>query len=348
MFGVPVDDLTMTETLQLVEALVEHGRRHGTNHQLATVNVDFLVNALADERTMQILQFADACIPDGMPVVWGCRALGMPLRERVAGADLVPLLIEQSRRTGWHVHVFGSTPEVARAATALLEQRYPGSRFSIDPGPMIPDVDQVDDATLEAIMAVDADILCVALGNPKQERFIQAHRDRLRVPVMIGVGGSLDMLVGKRRRAPAWVQRIGMEWVVRAAQEPHRLGRRYAHDIRVFGPTFVRHWRENRSRSRQPGLQLVTTAHSVTATIGGATVPDHDQWAAAARRVLAGGSLVIDGTDTTMRDEAAAQLVGLARLARRSGAPVEQRAEAGIAAACAALGITPAMIGLDR
>ena len=254
MFGVPIDDLTMAETLQLVEALVEHGRKHGTNHQLATVNVDFLVNALADERTMQILQFADACIPDGMPVVWGCRALGMPLRERVAGADLVPLLIEQSRRTGWHVHVFGSTPEVARAATALLEQRYPGSRFSIDPGPMIPHVDQVDDATLDAIAAVDADILCVALGNPKQERFIQAHRDRLRVPVMIGVGGSLDMLVGKRRRAPAWVQRIGMEWIVRAAQEPHRLGRRYAHDIRVFGPTFVRHWRGTAPASATPGF----------------------------------------------------------------------------------------------
>ena len=78
--------------------------------------------------------------------------------------------------------------------------------------------------------------MCVALGNPKQERFIKAHRDRLRVPVMIGVGGSLDMLVGERKRAPSWMQRTGTEWIARMVQEPRRLGRRYAHDLRVFGP----------------------------------------------------------------------------------------------------------------
>ena len=93
-------------------------------------------------------------------------------------------------------------------------------RSSLDPGPQIPDPTTVDDAVLEAITAVDADILCVALGNPKQERFIKAHRERLGVPVMIGVGGSLDLLVGERRRAPRWMQRTGTEWIARLAQEP--------------------------------------------------------------------------------------------------------------------------------
>ena len=155
-----------------------------------------------------------------MPVVWGASLLGMPIQERVAGADLVPRLVEVSQSTGWRIHVFGSSSSVADRATALFAAPYPNAAVSIDPGPRIPDPSSVDDRVLDDIAAVDADILCVAFGNPKQERFIEAHRDRLRVPVMIGVGGSLDMLVGERKRAPRWMQRTGTEWIARMVQEP--------------------------------------------------------------------------------------------------------------------------------
>jgi N-acetylglucosaminyldiphosphoundecaprenol N-acetyl-beta-D-mannosaminyltransferase len=320
LFDVPVADLTMSETLELIDELVAIGRRRGTTHQISTVNVDFLVNALDDADTASILRRADVCLADGMPVVWGSRLLGMPIRERVAGSDLVPLLVDASRMSGHHVHVFGSTPPVADAARRLLQQRYPGAHFSIDPGPVLSDVDHVDDEVLEAIMSVEPDILCVALGNPKQERFIRANRKRLGTPVLIGVGGSLDMLVGKRKRAPQWMQALGMEWIVRAVQEPRRLGRRYAHDIRVFGPRFVGEWRSSHRRRSGTGLRLDVGDDVVACHLRGLDVPAVDEWCAAAKSIGSGATLSVDLASTaTAQDRTLAQLLGLLSLARRLG-----------------------------
>ena len=323
LFGVPVDDVTMPETLDLIAALVAHGRVTGATHQIATVNVDFLVNALNDSETKSILQNADLCLPDGMPVIWGARPLGMPLRERVAGSDLVPLLIDASRSNGCRVHVFGSSEAVADAARTMLRARYPGARFSIDPGPVIADVHDVGDGVLNSIAAVDADIFCVALGNPKQERFIKAHRARLGTPVMMGVGGSLDMLVGLRRRAPTWMQRLGLEWVARAAQEPQRLGRRYAHDIRVIAPAFVNEWRSGRRRRHGAGTELTIGSDRVRIRLGGEQLAAPDAWSRAANKVLAGAPLHVDAAWVrSIQDAALAQLVGLTRVARRGGSVV--------------------------
>ena len=117
----------------------------------------------------------------------------------------------------------------------------PARSLTADSGGVIADPRNPPAEALDAIAAVDADVLCVALGNPKQERFIAASRERLRTPVMIGIGGSLDLLVGVRRRAPQVVQRLALEWVYRAIQEPARLGPRYAKDIVVLGPTMAKH-----------------------------------------------------------------------------------------------------------
>jgi N-acetylglucosaminyldiphosphoundecaprenol N-acetyl-beta-D-mannosaminyltransferase len=325
MFGVPIADLTLDETISLIEELVANGRRNGRTHQISTVNVDFLVNALDDDALAAILQQADVCIPDGMPVVWGSRILGMPIRQRVAGADLVPLLIGESERTGWHVHVFGSTPEVATTADALLRERHPAARFTIDPGPIIADVELVDPSVLERIAAVDADILCVALGNPKQERFIAMHRDALKVPVMIGVGGSLDMLVGKRRRAPAWMQSLGLEWIVRALQEPRRLGGRYVHDIRVFFPAIFSAWIASRRRRSGVGLGVRSNhgGRLELALEGSDTLP-LGQWSSLAEAMPRTKLLtVVASADRPASDRSLAQLVGLIRIAARSGTRVD-------------------------
>ncbi len=349
MFGIPVADLTMPETIEKIGELVVSGRATGRSHQIATVNVDFLVNALDDPDTTEILQNATVCLADGMPVVWGAGLLDMPIRERVAGADLVPLLVESSVRTGHHVHVFGSTPEVADASRTILDERYPGAHFSIDPGPMIPDVERVDDEVLDAIAAVDADIVCVALGNPKQERFIRAHQARLGTPVMIGVGGSLDLLVGKRRRAPGWVQRIGMEWVVRAAQEPGRLGRRYAHDIRVFAPRFIAELRANRRRRGGLGLRLAPGGNVVRVSLGGRDLPAATDWSTSVRDLLAGADLSIEcEQDDVVRDAAVARLVSLVDTTRRAGGDVEWTSQPDAPTSCfAAMGVTPTMVGLN-
>jgi N-acetylglucosaminyldiphosphoundecaprenol N-acetyl-beta-D-mannosaminyltransferase len=320
VFDVPIADVTMAETIELINELVIVGRTRGTTHQVSTVNVDFLVNALEQPELADILKCADLCIADGMPVVWAARMLGMPIRERVAGSDLLPLLVESSQSTGHHVHIFGSSPEVASAASELLRERYPTSRFSVDPGPMLRDVEHVDEDVLAAIAAVDADVLCVALGNPKQERFINANRARLRTPVMIGIGGSLDMLVGKRRRAPRWVQVIGMEWVARAVQEPRRLGRRYAHDIRIFLPRLMRAWQASRARRTAAGLQVATIDSCVCVRVMADVVATVEDWQRAADAAAAGAPLSIDFAGmTAINDEALAQIVGLDRLSKRSG-----------------------------
>jgi N-acetylglucosaminyldiphosphoundecaprenol N-acetyl-beta-D-mannosaminyltransferase len=236
LFGVRFARVDTPATLDLIGEMVRAGRRDHRGFQVATVNVDFLVNAQHDPELMSILRSADLCLADGMPIVWIARLLRRALPGRVAGSDLMPLFIEQSAQRGWKVHVLGSRPEVADRATAMIAEQHPHAQVTVDPGPPNIDPRLVDPLLLEQVAGTEADILCVALGNPKQERFIAAHKERLRIPVLIGVGGSLDMFVGYRRRAPRWMQRVGLEWVYRALQEPARLGPRYFRDARRFLP----------------------------------------------------------------------------------------------------------------
>lgn len=322
LFGVPIDDLTMDETLEAIDSLVADGRRHGRTHQIATVNVDFLVNALDDQDVRALLQGAALNLADGLPVVWATRLAGTPVRERVTGADLVPAIAADATSRGWRVHFFGSAPGVAERALALLGERHPGAELSGTSGPLLSDVSVVDDAVLDEIVGHDPDILCVALGNPKQERFIAAHRERLGIPVMIGIGGSLDMLVGDKKRAPQWAQRAGVEWVFRAAQEPGRLGKRYAKDAVVFGPRvveYVRALRRHRNRrplqiDQGPGERLVLTTGD---GLGGSLA-----FADAAERLAGGAGLSIDLRSEGPDPRGICALVGLARIARRSGGDV--------------------------
>ena len=264
LLGVPIDVVTMPQTIDLIGAFVADGRSSGRTHQIATVNVDFLVNAATQPDLKSLLQRSALNLADGMPVVWASGMTGRSIPERVAGADLVPLIAAESAARSWKVHFFGGGPGVADRAVDLLLSRHPGANVTADAGPMIPDPLDVDDEVIDGINAVDPDILCVALGNPKQERFIAAHAARLRCPVMIGVGGTLDMLIGDRRRAPRWIQRIGAEWIVRAVQDPARLGPRYARDIRIFGPELLRHLRAVRPHRTGDHLAIERQGEAIT------------------------------------------------------------------------------------
>ena len=286
LFGIPIDDVTMTETLDRIGELITSGRAAGSTHQVATVNVDFLVNSLANPELADILRQSDLNLADGMPVVWGARKAGSPLRERVTGADLVPALAARSAETGWHVHLFGSAAGVAEEAATRLLRANPQARITAESGPMIPDVSATPDDVLQRLAEVDADILCVALGNPKQERFIRANRDRLRTPVMIGVGGTLDMIVGDKKRAPQWMQRSGLEWSFRALQEPQRLGKRYAHDARVFLPRLRSYLRRLPDPATTWHLHPDHIGDSLSITASGAAARG-DAWQSVARSGVA-------------------------------------------------------------
>lgn len=327
LFGVPIDDLTMDETIAAIGELVADGRRHGRTHQVATVNVDFLVNALADDGVHQLLQNADVCLADGAPVVWGARAAHMKLRERVAGADLVPALAKHSAGAGWRIHLFGSAPGTAERAAELLIARYPWAHVTGDSGPFIKDAGQVDEGLLASLAAADPDILCVALGNPKQERFIEAYRGRLGAPVMIGIGGTLDFIVGGRRRAPRWMQRAGLEWVVRLAQEPGRLGRRYAHDAVVFFPLLARYRRVTRRyRTDADSLWYDVARNEVLISVKTGGNEAGGQWQQAVNAAARAATVRIDlGLSSRLSMGSVCELVGLVRAARRAGALVDHR-----------------------
>jgi N-acetylglucosaminyldiphosphoundecaprenol N-acetyl-beta-D-mannosaminyltransferase len=231
ILGIPVDILDTSQTLQRLEQFILSRRFH----QIATANTDFLAKAMHDPELKHILQVADMVVADGMPLVMASRWLRVPLPERVTGADLVPRLAGMAAQKGYRLFMLGAKPEVAASAKARLESNYPGIQIVGCLSPPVGHVVTMDNETiLRQIETARPDILLVAFGNPKQEKWIHMHRNRLQVPVCIGVGGTFDFLAGSVARAPVWMQRSGLEWLYRFRQEPRRLWRRYRDDILFF------------------------------------------------------------------------------------------------------------------
>ena len=227
VLGVPFHNVTMDETVALIEEQI----REGGFHQVATANVDFLRNAFENQRLREILRSCDMVVPDGMPIVWMSKLIGKALKERVGGIDLVERLADVSARRGYGVFLLGASESRSQRAAKALNQRYPELRIVGRYSPPAQPLEKMDhEEILRRIEEARPEILLVAFGNPKQEEWIAMHRDRLQVPVCIGVGGTLDLLSGTVRRAPVWMQRSGLEWLHRTMQEPRRLALRYLTD----------------------------------------------------------------------------------------------------------------------
>jgi len=232
VLGLPLNSLTAGAAVDAVERLILSG---GT-HQVTPVNVDVWLNSLTDQHLHRIMAGCSLVLPDGMPLVWVSRLLGSPLASRVTGVDLVPRLAELSARKGYGIFLLGGKNGVADRAKEMLERTYPGTRIVGTFAPAENNLTRMDHTEiLDRIHAAKPDILLVAFGNPKQEKWIWMHRKRLGVPVAMGVGGSFDILVGDQRRAPRWIQQCGLEWFMRCAQEPSRLAPRYLRDFVGLG-----------------------------------------------------------------------------------------------------------------
>jgi len=233
ILGVPFDPVTLAAAVDRVAAMVDAGRPH----YVVTPNVDFLVQARRDAELHRILVQADLILCDGRPLVWASRWLGNPLPGRVAGSDLVPVLLQRSAARGWKIFLLGGAAGVGAAAARRIAATYPSLPAVAHYSPPHRPLAEMNHAEIVArVRAAQPDIVLVCFGCPKQEKWIFRHYRTVGAPVMIGAGGTVDFLAGRLKRAPQWMRRIGAECLFRLWQEPRRLAKRYAGDLANFAP----------------------------------------------------------------------------------------------------------------
>jgi len=235
--GVPLDNTTMHSALEQICSYIEQGGFH----QIATANVNFLANSLRIPELRRALGTCDMVVPDGVPLLWISKYLGLPLQERVTGVDMLPQLARLSAERGYTIYLLGAVESSSYAAVRTLEAQYPGVKIVGRHCPPMQPLDQMDNEDiLRRIRAAKPDILLVAFGNPKQEMWLARNRGRLEVPVCMGIGGSLNMISGIVPRSPEFFQSRGIEWLYRASREPNRLVGRYASDFLTVLPALFR------------------------------------------------------------------------------------------------------------
>jgi N-acetylglucosaminyldiphosphoundecaprenol N-acetyl-beta-D-mannosaminyltransferase len=215
------DAITIAEAVDAIATMI----RTGTRGHVATVNVAILMMMRSDPRLQAYVDRAALVVADGQPIVVASRGTSRPLPERVAGIDLLEALLARAARDGFRVYLLGARPTILRAAARRMQDRWPGLELcGMADGYFPPDEAP---ARACAVARSAPDLLVVAMGVPRQEYFVETHWDDLRATVVIGVGGSLDVLGGVRPRAPRILQRLSLEWLFRLAKEPRRLWKRY-------------------------------------------------------------------------------------------------------------------------
>jgi N-acetylglucosaminyldiphosphoundecaprenol N-acetyl-beta-D-mannosaminyltransferase len=214
--------------------------RAGEGRSVCIASVNNVMEAHDDPSFLRAMDGADLVTPDGMPLVWGLRRLGVSEAQRVSGADLVPHVLGAAASEALPIAIYGGHPAVVDRFVRRVETAYPRLRIShVESPPFASLAWSEQQRAIGRINASGARIVLVALGCPKQERWLAASRDRLQA-VTIGVGAALDFVAGSKRRAPLLLQRIGLEWAFRLACEPRRLWRRYARHNPRFVILFAR------------------------------------------------------------------------------------------------------------
>lgn len=197
-------------------------------------NVHMVVTAREDAELAQALHGADMATPDGAPVAWMLRRLGFPRQPRISGTELMLAYLAQAAGRGEPVYLLGSTEATLDGLVRALRARWPTLPIAGAWSPPFRALTEQEDAELVArINASGARTVWVSLGCPKQEKWMLAHRGRVRA-VMFGVGAAFDFIAGTKPRAPRWMQRVGLEWLHRLASEPGRLWQRYLHTNTLF------------------------------------------------------------------------------------------------------------------
>jgi N-acetylglucosaminyldiphosphoundecaprenol N-acetyl-beta-D-mannosaminyltransferase len=229
--GVRIDPVDRAGFLQTVGSFIACG----LSHVVHFLPADPIVRALDDRRYRETLNAGELNVPDGKSVVWALRLKGAR-SERLAGGDAMQLLFRTGEQQGVRHYLFGGEPAVVTALRSRLELRYPRIELAGAESPPFRPLEprELEEAAAR-ISAVNTQLLWVGLGTPKQDLVAATLRDLGAAPVILCVGAAFDFLAGTKRRAPEWMQQMGLEWLHRLASEPGRLGRRYL----VGNPRFM-------------------------------------------------------------------------------------------------------------
>jgi N-acetylglucosaminyldiphosphoundecaprenol N-acetyl-beta-D-mannosaminyltransferase len=244
ILGLRVDGTTYAETTAAVVDMA----LSNAGGMVCVANVHMVMEAFDDPEFQCLVNSAERVTPDGVPLVAALRSQGLEHAERVYGPTLTPSVCERAEQLGLSVGFYGGTDAVLTALRAELLLRYPKLEIAYLHAPPFRALSEAEDAEVVAsIRASGAKILFVGLGCPKQERWMAAHRESLPC-ALLGVGAAFDFIAGRKRQAPAWMQRRGLEWLFRLGTEPRRLWRRYL----VGNTRFLYHYTREHIRSR-PG-----------------------------------------------------------------------------------------------
>ena len=218
---VPVDALTMQQTINLIDNAIKEKRP--THH--VVINAVKVANARKNKELMDSIVNCDIINADGQGIVWASQILSNPLPERVAGIDLMEELVKLAAENNYRIYFLGAKEEIVKSVVDRYAKKfgnqiiagYRNGYFTIDEEPII--AKQISDS--------NADILFVAMSSPKKEIFLNAYKDVIKTSFIMGVGGSFDVVAGLVKRAPRWMQDWGLEWLYRIIQEPRRMWKRY-------------------------------------------------------------------------------------------------------------------------
>jgi len=222
VLGVHVHKTTLTEALDSIEDLIQSGGQHF----VVTLNSEMVMLAQENAPFKEIMNSASLVIPDAMGIVWASWILGRPLPERIAGVDMVEHLAQYATQRHRSLFLLGGKSGVAEKTEAILRERNPGL-VVVGTYAGSPD-EREDDEICRTIISAKPDILLVAYRVPQQEFWISRNIKKLKVPVVINLGGSFDFITGVTRRAPLWMRKSGLEWQYRLIQEPWRWRRMLA------------------------------------------------------------------------------------------------------------------------
>ncbi|WP_317367190.1 WecB/TagA/CpsF family glycosyltransferase [uncultured Tyzzerella sp.] len=219
ILGVPINNVNLNEAIGLVLLYLEKNEKK----IIFTPNPEFIINAINDREFMEILNKSDLNIADGIGVVIGARMLGYNIRERVPGFDLVQGVFSKIKNTDKTVYFLGASEETITTAKEMMEKKYKGIKIVGTHNGYFKD--EEGNIIIEKINELNPDLLLVGLGSPRQEKWIYNNKDKLNVKVMIGVGGSFDVMSGNVKRAPKIFIKLNLEWFYRLITQPTRFKR---------------------------------------------------------------------------------------------------------------------------